>query len=511
MRFAFMLATVALAANAMAATLTENFESVVPDTTSYTGQACTLVSGVWQIHGVTKMDTTGDHYIGTKSVRMRANASDTAIDGANMIQMNFDKANGAGTVSFKYGSYSTHSGGVIYVQYSTDAGATWIESPTTFTAPSWTDGGSVLQDASVALNVTGNVRVRIVKKNQGTIKSSVNIDDLSITDFGSVSQAEAPSFNPIAGSYYETQNVALSSATSGATIYYTTDGSVPTPSSPTYTTAIPVAATTTIKAYAVKSGLTDSSVSIAQYTILPTIANATTKQVVESADSTRCTNVVGVVTSIGGSGGRKQFTIQGTDGYGIVIDNSGTAQAAVNIGDEVKIMEGVKLFYASYKTVQFTPTSAASVVTMQAAKGLPAPQEFNNLSAFLAADINLVQSKLVRVKNLRLTNPLPAGADSGDKWIASTTTGGQNFVACDADNTAVTATLRMPSDLGPTGAAYWQAKVRPVVDTDSFSVTGVVAYYNPANQVYLTTTTGDASKFSGPIEIYTSVSDWSQF
>ncbi|RKP57242.1 carbohydrate-binding protein [Cohnella endophytica] len=80
-------------------------------------------------------------------------------------------------------------------------------------------------------------------------------------------EAAAPTFSPAGGNYTTAQSVTLSSATAGATIKYTTDGSTPTASSPTYTGAINIAATTTVKAIATKAGMTDSAVSSATYTI----------------------------------------------------------------------------------------------------------------------------------------------------------------------------------------------------------------------------------------------------
>ncbi|KAA9007667.1 hypothetical protein F4V43_04070 [Paenibacillus spiritus] len=61
--------------------------------------------------------------------------------------------------------------------------------------------------------------------------------------------------------------VALSTATEGATIYYTLDGSVPTTSSPAYTGPITVSENVTIKAYAVKDGMIASEVKEWTYTV----------------------------------------------------------------------------------------------------------------------------------------------------------------------------------------------------------------------------------------------------
>jgi hypothetical protein len=78
----------------------------------------------------------------------------------------------------------------------------------------------------------------------------------------------APVFSPAAGTYAISQPVTLTDATTGATIYYTTNGAIPTAASVKYTSAITVAATETIQAIAVIGGFAPSSVASAAYNIM---------------------------------------------------------------------------------------------------------------------------------------------------------------------------------------------------------------------------------------------------
>ena len=82
-------------------------------------------------------------------------------------------------------------------------------------------------------------------------------------------QAAAPTADPTPGSYDAAVSVSLNSATDGATIYYTTDNSDPKTSGTrlTYSTPININASATIKAYAVKPGISDSQVVSFDYTI----------------------------------------------------------------------------------------------------------------------------------------------------------------------------------------------------------------------------------------------------
>lgn len=77
-----------------------------------------------------------------------------------------------------------------------------------------------------------------------------------------------PTFTPAAGNYAEPQTLTIACATEGATIYYTMDGTEPTPNSTQYTAAITLNADTTVKAIAVKDGdeWVNSDVATAAYT-----------------------------------------------------------------------------------------------------------------------------------------------------------------------------------------------------------------------------------------------------
>jgi len=76
-----------------------------------------------------------------------------------------------------------------------------------------------------------------------------------------------PTIAPEAGTYTGAQSVTISDATSGATLYFTTDGSTPTTASTVYTGPITVSASETVKAVAMASGDTLSTVASSVYTI----------------------------------------------------------------------------------------------------------------------------------------------------------------------------------------------------------------------------------------------------
>lgn len=85
-----------------------------------------------------------------------------------------------------------------------------------------------------------------------------------------VQTVSTPVFSIDAGEVAGGTPLGITCGTSGATIYYTTDGSTPTASSSVYSSPINIDAAMTVKAIAVKSGMNDSAVASASYTLTPT-------------------------------------------------------------------------------------------------------------------------------------------------------------------------------------------------------------------------------------------------
>jgi hypothetical protein len=124
---------------------------------------------------------------------------------------------------------------------------------------------------SSAITVSVNETLKAIAMASGYTQSAVGSAAYAI-------EAATPTFSLAAGGYTGTQTVTISDATSGATIYYTTNGTTPSSSSTQYTAAISVSASETIEAIAELSGDTNSAVASAAYTITvptPTFSPAT--------------------------------------------------------------------------------------------------------------------------------------------------------------------------------------------------------------------------------------------
>ncbi|HEV2472605.1 MAG TPA: PA14 domain-containing protein, partial [Chthonomonadales bacterium] len=95
----------------------------------------------------------------------------------------------------------------------------------------------------------------------------------SVAVFGSGWWAAPPAYSPGAGVFTSPVTVSLSDSTPNSTIYYTTDGSQPTTSSPVYTAPFQVSACTIVNALATASYWQPSPVSQAFYEIDGPVGN----------------------------------------------------------------------------------------------------------------------------------------------------------------------------------------------------------------------------------------------
>jgi hypothetical protein len=141
------------------------------------------------------------------------------------------------------------------IRYTTNGSTPTATFGSIYTAP-------VQIDVDTTLNAIGYV--------SGMTDSPVATGDFNI-------KVDAPDFSPAGGNYTSAQSVTISSTTASASIRYTVDGSTPTSSTGTlYAGPVSISITTTLRAIAYKSGMTDSDITSDTYNInLPDVGTPT--------------------------------------------------------------------------------------------------------------------------------------------------------------------------------------------------------------------------------------------
>jgi hypothetical protein len=203
------------------------------------------------------------------------------VIGSNTAYIGFSGGSGGLTASQKILTWTFVSSAAVATQapvISPDGGSfttaqsVSIKSATTGAVAYYTIDGSAPTTASPVYSgpltiSSGKVTIAALAVAPGYSPSSVTSATIAITP---PAAAAAPLFTPVAGTYTSAQVVSITSTTQGATIYYTTDGSVPTTSSNIYSGPINVTATETINAIAVASGFAASQASSSTYVIQAT-------------------------------------------------------------------------------------------------------------------------------------------------------------------------------------------------------------------------------------------------
>jgi len=156
------------------ATLTAPWEDFETGTKgSYAIGSVTCTAGSWTMDDALIGSVGGsDRFNGLKSCRIRNSGS---------LYMNFDRTNGIGTINVLHAVYGSDANSTWILEASNDGGTTW----TAYTSSTITTSSTTLTNQSFTVNVSGNVRFRIVKTD-GT-GSRLNIDDIYVTDYAGCS------------------------------------------------------------------------------------------------------------------------------------------------------------------------------------------------------------------------------------------------------------------------------------------------------------------------------------
>lgn len=206
------------------------------------------------------------------------------------------------------------------------------------------------------------------------------------------------------GAVYEGTAIELTTETEGANIYYTVDGSDPAPGT-LYTEPILVNAGMTIKAKAVKTGLTDGKIATLTYTtvvkpILETIETAKTK-----ASGGATVRVSGVVTR---KIGAYVYIQDAKDGLQIY-----QSRLPVDVGDEVEVIGKISVYSQQYQIA--SPTGAYVQAFVKSKNNTISPIEVT-----ISQISDIYEGKLVLLNNVTLgstANFLTTITDTSGKSI----------------------------------------------------------------------------------------------
>lgn len=266
---AIALATGHLASNVSAATYTKQTQTAMPKFSPAPGtysskQLVTITSSTanaaiyYTTNGLTPT-TASTKYIGPVSIGSTATLKAMAT------------ASGLTNSAVASGLYTISSGTAV-------AAPTFSPAPGTYASTVQVAMSTATSGATIYYTTNGVTPTTASPKYLGPIYVHVTSTVKAFASTGSASSAVttgvytinaaiAPTFSPAPGTYTSAQTITMSSKTSGATIYYTTNGSAPTTSSAKYTAPITVSAATTLKAMAVASGMSNSTITVGTYTI----------------------------------------------------------------------------------------------------------------------------------------------------------------------------------------------------------------------------------------------------
>ena len=212
-----------------------------------------------------------------------------------------------------------------------------------------------------------------------------------------------PTFDPAPGVYSSPVNVAISTTTEDAVIYYTLDGSDPTEESTLYTAPVNLSTPSTLKARGYKEGLEPSFIASGVYSFPATVS--TIAELKQLPTGTTPYILSGEVVLTYQQTFRNQKFIEDETGGILIDDNTGLITTTYNLYDGITGIEGTLSVYGNM--FQFTPLSdpgpASSVNNVIVPPVITLTEFVNNFESY--------ESRLVTIQNVEFVNPSGAFAN----------------------------------------------------------------------------------------------------
>ena len=360
---------------------------------------------------------------------------------------------------------SVTSGTTIY--YTTN-GTTPTTSSTQYTAPITVSSSETVEALAVKTGYTNSAVGSAAYVINGTVAT--------------------PTFSPAAGSYGPAQTVTISSATSGATIYYTTNGTTPTTSSTQYTAPITVSTSETVKALAVKTGYTNSAIGSAAYVINGTVATPTFSPVAGTYSSSQTVTISSTT-----SGTTIYYTTNGTTPT--TSSTQYTAPITVSTSETVKAL-AVKIGYtnSAIGSAAYVINGTVATPTFSPAAGSYGPAQTVTISTTTsgATIYYTTNGTTPTTSSTQYTAPITVSVSDTVKALAVKS--GYTNSAIGSAAYVINGTVATPT-FSPVAGSYGPAQTVTISSTTS----GTTIYYTTNG----TTPTTSSTQYTAPITVST--------
>jgi len=326
---------------------------------------------VTTLSGITKIGTGHDHSLAVTSTGIvyswGANGSSQLGDGTTTARstplaisdVGYDWLVATPTLSVASGTYTTDRTVTVAVATS---GAT-IRYTRTGVDPTESDA-TVASGSTLSVTYSQTLKVKAWKAGMPASQVNAAVYEMKVAQ---------PTLSPSGGSFTAAQTVTMTTATPGATLRYTTDGSTPTPASTAYTSAITVSTSTTLKVIGFKTDWSDSDLRTGTYNMnFGTLAAPT----VDPATGSYTNSVAVTMSALAGAAIRyttNNTAVQSTSPLytePLVLDVTTTVRARAYHPDYTSSAETTRTYTLAAAAPVFSPTAgtyaAGQLITVTA-------------------------------------------------------------------------------------------------------------------------------------------------